>query len=76
LIAGVYRSPIFPDQVSDQMLAVELSNDLDVLKHIRLALEVPKRARDRGAGPRLFELAPPFESAVSVNREFEQVIHE
>jgi hypothetical protein len=57
------------------MLAVELNNDLNILEHIRLALEVPDRPRDGGASPCHIELAPPFESAVSFNREFEQVVH-
>jgi hypothetical protein len=57
------------------MLAMELSNHLNILEHIRLALKVPKRARDRGASSHDFELAPAFESAMSFDCEFEQVVH-
>ena len=33
------------------------------------------RARNRGAGSYHLELAPSFESAMSFDREFEQVVH-
>jgi hypothetical protein len=56
-------------------VAAELSNHLNILERIRLALEVPKRARDRGASSYHFELAPAFESAMSFDCEFEQVVH-
>jgi hypothetical protein len=36
-------SPVFPNEVSDQVSAMELSNHLDVFEYIRLALEVPAR---------------------------------
>jgi hypothetical protein len=75
LASGEYRSPVFPDEVSDQVLTVELSNHLNILEHIRLALEVPERARDREVGSYLVELAPTFDSAMSFDREFEQVVH-
>jgi hypothetical protein len=54
---------------------MELSNHLNVFEHIRLALEVPERARDRDIGFYLVELAPTFESAMSFDCEFEQVVH-
>lgn len=57
------------------MLAMELSNHLNVFEHVRLALEVPERARDRGIGFYDSELTPPFESAMSFDCEFEQVVH-
>jgi hypothetical protein len=60
---------------SDQVLAMELSNHLNVFEHIRLALEVPERARDRGVGSYRVELAPTFESAMSLDCEFEQAVH-
>ena len=46
----------FPDEVSDQVLAMELSNHLNVFEQIRLALEVPEHARDRGVGSYHVEL--------------------
>jgi hypothetical protein len=72
---GEYRSPICPDQVSNQVSAMELSNHMNIIEHIRLALEVPERAGDRGAGSYHLELAPTFWSAMSFDREFEQAIH-
>jgi hypothetical protein len=71
LTSGEYRSPVFPDEVSDQVLAMELSNHLNAFEHIRLTLEVPERARDRDVGSYLVELAPMFDSAMSFDREFE-----
>jgi hypothetical protein len=46
LTSGEYRSLVSPDEVCDQMLAMELSNHLNIFEHIRLALEAPERARD------------------------------
>jgi hypothetical protein len=54
---------------------MELSDHLNVFEHIRLALEVPESARDRGVGSYYVELAPTFESAMSFDCEFEQVLH-
>jgi hypothetical protein len=71
LTSGEYRSLVFSDKVSDQMLAMELSNHLNILEHIRLPLEVPERARDRDVGSYLVELAPMFDSAMSFDHEFE-----
>jgi hypothetical protein len=53
------------------MLAMELSNHLNIFEHIRLPLEVPERARDRGAGSYHVEPTPTFESAMSFDCEFE-----
>ena len=57
------------------MLAMELSNYLNILEHIRLALEVPDCARDRDVGSYYLELVPTFESTMSFDCEFEQVVH-
>jgi hypothetical protein len=54
---------------------MELSNHLNVFEDIRLALEVLERARDRGVGSYHVELAPTFESAMSFDCEFQQVVH-
>jgi len=56
------------------MLAMELSNYLNILEHIRLALEVPDCARDRDVGSYYLELVPTFESTMSFDCEFEQVV--
>ena len=73
LTGSEYRSAVFPDEVSDQVLAMELSNHLNAFEHIRLALEVPESARDRGIGSCHVELTPTptFESAISFDCEFE-----
>ena len=57
------------------MLAMELSNYLNVFEHVRLALEVPELAGDRGVGSYNVELAPMFESAMGFDCEFEKVVH-
>jgi hypothetical protein len=49
---------------------MELSNHPNVFEHIRLALEAPERAGNRGIGSYHVELAPTFESAVSFDCEF------
>jgi hypothetical protein len=46
-----------------------------VFEHIRVALEVPERARDRRIGCYHVKLAPTFESAMTFECEFEQVVH-
>jgi hypothetical protein len=62
--------------MSNQVLAVELNNHLNIFEHIRIAFEVPERARDRGVGSYHVELALLFESAMSFDCEFEEVVHE
>jgi hypothetical protein len=54
-----YRSSVFPDEGSDQVLALELSNRLNLYEYIRLALG--SRARP----------ASTFGSAMSFDCEFE-----
>ena len=57
------------------MLAMELSNHLNVFEHVRLALELPELAGDRGVGSYNLDLAPTFESAMGFDCEFEKVVH-